>query len=102
MPPAEAALGSLRLSITKTAPGRAFLDALALRVAAVLEHADMVEVLARRDVAHRVGRPDQAGRARIEGLDPGYELVARKPRLNRTVVQRCRGDRGELVPGRRR
>src|ERR1700741_2351974 len=35
--------------------GRAFLDRLALRMGAVLEYRDRVEVLARRDSAQRIG-----------------------------------------------
>ena len=38
--------------------GRALLDGLALRMRAVLEHADRVQVLARRDVAQREGLAD--------------------------------------------
>ena len=58
MSPPVAALASRRASITSTLAGRAGLDRLALRVAAALEGAELVDVLARRDVAQGVGRAD--------------------------------------------
>ena len=44
--------------------GRAFLDRLALRMGAVLEDAERVEVLARRDVAQREGLADHVAERR--------------------------------------
>jgi hypothetical protein len=56
--------------------GRAFFDALALRVAAVLEHAEMIEVFARRNIAQRIRRADHARPAGIETMDAVDEGVA--------------------------
>ena len=47
-------------------PGRAGLDCLALRMPAALEGAELVEVLARRDVAQRVGLTDHPRRLWIQ------------------------------------
>jgi hypothetical protein len=73
--------------------GRAFLDALALRVAAVFEHAEMVEILARRDIAQRIGRADHVRHvAALDAVDAGDESVAEAP-LEQHRSQRRRRDR---------
>ncbi|WP_456316694.1 hypothetical protein [Teichococcus aestuarii] len=65
----------MRLSITITAPG-AFLHRLALRVGAVAEHVELVEVLARRHVAQREGLPHHALRHRAQRLHALDHLAA--------------------------
>src|SRR5262245_40027392 len=58
---------------------RAFLDAFALRMAAILEHAEVVEVLARRNVAQRIGGADHrrcAGIEPVNALDEGVAKAA--------------------------
>ena len=65
-----------------------FLDALALRMAAILEHLQHVQVLARRDVAQRVGRTDQARRGLVDQLRSLQKLVAQ------TALEQDRGDGG--------
>ncbi len=72
--------------------GRALLDALALRMVAVFEHAEMVEVLARRDIAQRIGRPDHVRHgAALNAMDAGDEGVA-EAALEQHRGQRRRGD----------
>ena len=56
--------------------GRAFLDGLALRMGAVEEDADRVEVFARRDVAQRVGGADHVAERGIERPHILDELAA--------------------------
>ena len=70
---------------------RAFLDALALRVAAVLEHAEVIDFL-RRDIAHRVGRTDHCRTARIDAMDALDEGVAK------AALEQDRGQRGGRHP----
>ena len=82
-------------------PGRALLDALALRVAAVGEHAEMVEVLARRNIAHRIGRPDHARGVRIDRPHALHEGVA-EATLEQNRRQRCGRCRRQFAPGRLR
>jgi hypothetical protein len=75
---------------------RTFLDTLALRMAAVLEHAEMVEVLARRNVAQRIGGPDHGRRVRVEAVDALDEGVA-EAALEQDGGQRGGGHRLQLV-----
>ena len=75
--------------------GRAFLDALALRVAAVLEDTEMIEILARRDVAQRVGRADHA-RARPGSRARSRDEQVAEAALEQNGRQGCRRDRLEL------
>ena len=63
--------------------GRALLHRLALRVVAVLEHRDRVQVLARRDVAQREGLAHHVGQAGIQRahvLDEGVAQAALEQR----------------------
>jgi hypothetical protein len=48
---------------------RALLDPLALRVRAVFEDAQMVEILPGRDVAQRIGRADHRRRVRVDAVN---------------------------------
>src|SRR5262249_29781239 len=57
--------------------GWTFFHAPALRVAAAFEHAQVIEVFPRRDVAQRVGRTDHRRPARIEAMDTLDEGVAK-------------------------
>src|SRR5262249_10691105 len=66
--------------------GRTFFHALALRMAAVFEHAEVIEVFPCRNVAQRVGRTDHAGPPGLRRWMP-WMKVLRKPRLKRTVVR---------------
>jgi hypothetical protein len=88
----------LRLSITNTAPGGQVFHRLALRVLAVVEDADRVQVLARRHVAQREGRPHhvrQAGVQRPHVLD---ELLAQAA-LEQRGAQRGGADLHQLAAG---
>ena len=68
------------------AAGRNVLDGLALRVGAVGEHVERVDVLARRNVAQRVGRSDhRRRRSGLSGRAPCTKVL-RRPRLNSCVV----------------
>jgi hypothetical protein len=78
MEPAEAARGSLRLSMTNTAPGGQSSIALRCGWPQVLEDRDRVEVLARRDVAQRERLADHRRLCRIERQ---HAIWMRKPRL---------------------
>jgi hypothetical protein len=71
--------------------GRARLDRLALRVAAALERANLVDVLARRDVAQRKRFPNHTRRRTIQEEDPLNEGVAQST-LEQHRGERCRGD----------
>src|SRR5262245_5708848 len=75
---------------------RAFLDALALRMAAILEHAEVVEVLARRNLAQRIGGPDHGRRVRVQAMDALDESVA-EAALEQDGGQRGGGHRLKLV-----
>ena len=66
--------------------GRAFLDRHALRMRRVAEDAERVQVLPRRDVAHRVGLADHASRFGLSGGTP-WIIWPRRPRL-KSAVQR--------------
>src|SRR5262245_46421659 len=77
-------------------PARAFLDALALRMATVLEHTEVVEVLARRNVAHRIGGPEHWRRVGVEAVDALDERIA-EAALEQDGRQRGSGHRLELV-----
>ena len=68
--------------------GRAGLDRLALRVAAALEGAELVEVLARRDVTQRVGLADHPRRLAVQQEDALDEHVAE------AALEEHRGQRG--------
>jgi hypothetical protein len=79
---------------------RDLLDGLALRMRAVFEDAEMIEVLARRDVAQGIGLPDHARRVGIEQPDILQEDVAE------TLLEERRGegrgaDLGQQVAGLR-
>src|SRR5262249_13857203 len=60
--------------------------ALARRMAAVFEPAEVIEVFRCRNVAQRVGRTDHAGPPGLRRWMP-WMKVLRKPRLNSTVVR---------------
>jgi hypothetical protein len=55
-------------------------------VGAILEYVDGVDVLARRNVAQRVGGPTIAGALGLSGRAPCTKVL-RKPRLNSSVVR---------------
>src|SRR5262249_16873582 len=57
--------------------GGGFFHALALGMAAAFEHAQMIEVFPRRDVAQRVGRTDHRRPAGVEAMDALDEGVAK-------------------------
>ena len=76
--------------------GRAVLDGLALRMRAILEHADGVEILARRDVAQREGLADHRLGVRIERMHVLDELIAQAALVERRA-QRRRAHGLELV-----
>src|SRR5215467_15078988 len=100
IPPAEAADALRRLSITKTWPGGHSSTPLRCGVAAAFEHAQVIEVFPRRDVAQRVGRTDHRRPARIEAMDALDEGVA-KAALEQHGGEGGGGDRRQLLPALR-
>ena len=87
MLPAEATLASPRQSITSTRAGRNGFHRRALRMGAVGEHVERVDVLARRNVAQRVGRADHRRRIRIERARALHEGIAQ------AALEQLRGQR---------
>jgi hypothetical protein len=78
--------------------GRAFLHRLALRVTSVVEHGDRVQVLARRHVAQREGRPHHVGQARVQRVHVLDELVAQAT-LEERGAQRGGAHAHQLLAG---
>src|SRR5947209_20217306 len=58
---------------------RTFLDRPALRMQAILEYAEVVDIFARGNIAQRVGRPRHPAGLRIEWHEPTDEGVAQAP-----------------------
>src|SRR5262245_2408700 len=77
--------------------GRTFFHPLALGMAAVFEHAEMIEVFPRRNVAQRVGRTDHRRPAGIEAMDALDEGVA-KAALEQHGGEGGGGYRRQLLP----
>src|SRR5215467_8879414 len=77
--------------------GRTFFHPLALGMAAAFEHAQVIEVFPRRNVAQRVGRTDHRRPARIEAMDALDEGVA-KAALEQHGGEGGGGDRRQLLP----
>src|SRR5262252_995869 len=77
--------------------GRAFFHPLALRMAAAFEHAQMIEVFPRRNVAQRVGRADHRRPAGVEAMDALDEGVA-KAALEQNGGESGGGHRRQLLP----
>src|SRR6516225_2033357 len=77
--------------------GRAFFHALALRMAAAFEHAQMIEVFPRRNVAQRIGRADHRRPPGVEAMDALDEGVA-KATLEQNGGEGGGGHRRQLLP----
>src|ERR1700683_4692727 len=80
--------------------GRAFVDPLALRMIAILKDLDLVEILARRDVAQRDSLSNHRQRLRIERINILNHLVT-KTALEKRGCQRGCADLLQLVAGLR-
>src|SRR5262245_24498826 len=77
--------------------GRTFFHPLALGMAAAFEHAQVIEVFPRRNVAQRVGRTDHRRPAGIEAMDALDEGVA-KAALEQHGGEGGGGHRRQLLP----
>src|SRR5690242_13414760 len=76
---------------------RAFLDAFALRMRVVLEDLHVIEILARWNIAQRIGRPRHPGMFWVQRMDVADEAVAITA-LEHDCGQSRGGDGEELAP----